>query len=384
MKKTKIAIIVSITMSLDKLYPDFFSLLQKKKYDIVGIASEDRFVENIQKQGIRFIPLPIKRDFSIYNDLVCLFKLIKILKEEKFDIIHYSTPKASFLAAIAGKLIGQKNMLYTLRGLGYESYIGIKKVIAKLCEKIACRSAYKVIAISESLKEHAIKENLVNKSKIVVLGAGSSKGVDIEKFSLKENVLINSRNIRKSLNIKESDIVFGYIGRFTPEKGIHEFFEAFQNLRKKYSNIQMLLVGDQDERRALSMDLYNKIITNSNVHHINFKDNIEDYIAALDVLVFPTYREGFGNVLIETSAMERPVIASDIIGCRDALIPEKTGLLIQPKNVHSLQSAMEKMINNPDLRIRMGKCGRSWVCENFDRKYVWLALLNVYESLIQK
>ena len=382
-KKPKICIVTTIDSSLDKLFPDFYPLLRDKDYEVVGICADGPYVENIRRQGVRVITVPMTREFTPIQDLKCLWLLYRIFKQEKFDIIHYSTPKAALLSAIVGRLARCPALIYTLRGLGYTAFSGLKRLIAKSCEKIACRCAYYVIAISNSLKDEAVEEKLLQANQIKVLGAGSSKGVNLDQFQLNEKTITEAKKIRQDLSISSGDIAIGYAGRLTGEKGIIELMQAFGHICKNNHKVHIILVGDQDQRNPLPGQTFAEIKKHERIHTIPFKENVATYIAAMDILVLASYREGFGNTLIEASAMQRPVIATDIIGCRDAVLNGTTGILVQPRNVVSLEKALNELIENPSERIEMGRNGKQWVTENFDRKLVWNRLTKVYEQMLR-
>jgi glycosyltransferase involved in cell wall biosynthesis len=378
----KICIIITVDISLDSLFPDFYPTLIAKGYEVVGICADGPRVENVRRQGVRVITVPMTREFTPLKDLKSLWQLYKVFNREKFDIIHFSTPKASLLASIAGRISCGPVLLYTLRGLGYTAYTGLKRHIARCCEKITCACADYIIAISHSLKEYVVNEGIVSGRKVYVLGQGSSKGVNLKTFNLNGEVKIKSSQIRDELGIDYGDIVLGYAGRLTEEKGIVEFYRAFQNIRN--NNVHMLLVGDQDERNPLPEPFMSQIEKDIRVHRIDFQEELPPYIAAMDVFVMPSYREGFGNSIIEASAMEKPVIATDIPGCKDAIKDGQTGILVKPRDVKVLQQAIERLIASPGERKLMGQNGLKWVKENFSRDLVWARTLEVYEKMLSK
>jgi len=364
------------------LFRGFYSLLLANGYEVVVISAAGPFSDSLRKKGIRVITVPMTREFTPVQDSKCLWMLYKIFKHEKFDIIHYSTPKAALLTAVAGRLVRCPALLYTLRGLGYTAFNGIKRVIGKYCEKIACHCAHWVIAISNSLKEEAAKEKLLRADQMKVLGAGSSRGVNLDQFQLNEKTTAEANKIKRSLGISNSDVVIGYAGRLTEEKGIIELLQAFENICRRNNKIHLILVGDQDQRNPLPDRIFATIKEHQNIQMIPWQENVSSYIAAMDIFVLASYREGFGNVLIEASAMERPVIGTDIIGCRDAVINGKTGLLVKPRDAIELEKALKEMIENPFKRAKMGRAGRQWVIEDFDRRLVWNRLIKVYERML--
>jgi glycosyltransferase involved in cell wall biosynthesis len=235
-----------------------------------------------------------------------------------------------------------------------------------------------------SLKEEVVKCGLLQAERIKVIGAGSSKGVNLEQFRPCEKTKTDAAKIRRDLGINDNEVVIGYVGRLTEEKGITELLTAFCNIRKTNNAVHILLVGDQDQRAPLPAKAIELMAKTNSVHMVSFNDNIIPFIAAMDVLVLASYREGFGNVLIEASAMEKPVIGTDIIGCRDAVVDGTTGILVKPHNPVSLEKALITLIENPAKRTEMGRNGRQWVKENFDRNLIWDGLIKVYQQTLRR
>lgn len=381
-EQPKVCIVITSGVSLDVMYPDFYPLALGRGYEVVGICASDRFVDNVRRQGVRVIEVPMSRLFTPFRDVVCLWKLWRIFRAERFDVIHYSTPKASVLASVAGRLAGRSRLLYTCRGLAYMSVGGVKRAIAKGCEKISARLADKVIAISPSLKALMVDEGILEAERIEVFGAGSSKGVNLTTFRCGPEVQRRGRAIRRRLGVEDGEVVFGYAGRFTVEKGLVEMLEAFEKLAAEREDVHLLLVGEQDQRVPLPAWVQRVIADNPRVHRLGHTEDMPGHLAAMDVFVLSSYREGFGNVLIEASAMERPVIASSVAGCRDAVRPGRTGLMVEPRSSESLLSAMRTLAGDAMLRGEMGKNGRAWVEAEFDRAKIWQRLLDVYQSLV--
>jgi glycosyltransferase involved in cell wall biosynthesis len=307
----------------------------------------------------------------------------KLFAERKFDLIHYSTPKAALIASLASWSLNHPRRLYTLRGLGYQSYSGIKRRIGFICEKIAVKLAHRIVAISHSLREEVVESKLGPASKFEVLGAGSSKGVDCERFCRSQDIMLRGASLRSSLGIQEGDCVIGYAGRLSPEKGIPETVEAFLVNYASVRSVHLILVGDLDRRCPLDTTVMDRCASQLNIHCLPHTEDMPGCMAAFDVFVLPSHREGFGNVLIEASAMGIPVISSDITGCRDAVLDGQTGILVYPGDPIALAAAMDTLVGNSDLRRRLGEQGAAWVRRDFDRRVVWNNLIEVYDEMLK-
>ena len=380
--KTRICIVTTVDSSLHVLFPGFFQLLQEKNFDVTCISASGPWVNNVKSQMVRFIEVPMSRGFTPFRDLKCFLKLYCIFRKEDFDLIHYSTPKASLLAGMAAKISRCPAILYTMRGLGYQAFSGVKRSIGKVCEKIACLCAHRIIVISPSLKAEAVREKLISSDQGEVFGTGSSKGVDLERFKLDDERREKAVIIKNELGIPEQSLVIGFAGRITREKGIIELVKVCQLLKTDYPDVHLVLIGHKDQRNPLPEEIERSFRNNKNIHLLDFTDSLAEYMAIMDIVVLPSCREGFGNSLIEGSAMSKPVVGMDVIGVRDAVLNRKTGILVKPYDLTSFRSALRELIDSPKLREQMGRCGRSWVESAFDQKVVWSNLLKLYEQML--
>ncbi len=363
------------------MFPGLFSRLIRRGWRVTGISADGPMLDRVREQGIDVRTVPMRRDFSPRQDLACLLAMVRLFCRKRFDLIHYNTPKAALLASIAGRLAGRARLLYTCRGLGYSSYRGWQRRLGWLAEWIACRLAHRVVAISPSLREEMIRAGLALRRRVEVLGSGSSRGVDVEAFSRGSNGR-DRKEFRESLGIGDSDLVIGYAGRLAQEKGIELLLKVFSRLGREHSGLHLVLVGHVDQRLPLSDDVSRCLHSHPRMHVLPFTDELCRVLRALDVFVLISEREGFGNALIEASAVALPVIGSDIPGCRDAVVPGVTGLLVRPNDEAELTQALRRLITCAAERRRMGEAGRQWVQTHFDRREVWSRLMHVYEQML--
>ncbi|MCC6288749.1 MAG: glycosyltransferase family 4 protein [Chitinophagaceae bacterium] len=348
------------------------AFLAGKGYEVVIVSGPGEEIEKLAKEeGGRLIPISFTKKISPFTDLVQLFKIIRILKIEKPDIINAGNPKSGFLIMLACYIFGSKKRIFTLHGLMSDNKTGLFKWLITLTEKISCAIAEKVIVVSHSLKKHAEQRGVLLHGKGVVIEKGSSNGIDTDRFSRNVSAMEASIVLKKKYGIADSDTVIGFIGRLTKDKGIDILFEAFNRLVVKYSNLKLLLVGPIIPENPFSPRYTAQLHNDKRIIFTGKMLNIVPAYIVADILVLPSFREGFPNVLIEAAAMETPVIASDIPGCVDALQKGYNGELFNKGNVEDLIVHLEKLIKDRDLRTVYGRNGRVFVEENFRQEKIW-------------
>lgn len=352
---------------------DFFkeqlNYLDENGFDVTIICSPGKQVQNDLNSSIHFIPVEIPRGVSFVGSLCAFNKLLKIFKKQKFDIIQYSTPNAAFCASIAAKLAGCRIRNYHLMGLRYIGSAGLVKSILKTIERVACGCSTHIECVSYSNMEMGIQEGLFPREKVTVVWNGSSGGVDLERFCFTKRGQWREE-VRKELGYSENDFVYGFVGRITRDKGINELLEAYYSLN---TDAKLLLIGRIEGEQTLNPELFERARQDANVTIHKAVSDIERYYAALDVLVLPSYREGFGNVVIEAGAVGTPAIVSDIPGPIDTVDPGVTALTIPAKDAEALAEAMRK-VRQMDY-VGIGKNAADFVKERFDSgvlcKKIW-------------
>ncbi len=332
----------------------------------------------IKSQGVSPVAINIERNPSPLKDLLSVFRLWLFFVSNRFDVISVSTPKASLLGVIAARLSGQKNVVYMIRGRAYENLSGVKRKCYELLDGLICSLSRKVHSISFELANEYVESGLCSEEKMVVLGQGSSNGVDLKRFSMSRYSGEDVREIKSIVGLEEG-FVFLYSGRLRRDKGVNELVSAFLSLQKKVSsNVYLLLVGEYESFDLLEDETLIAIEECSSIVRLSWSNYVEDYFAIADVFVFPSYREGFGNVAIEASAMNIPVIAYDVVGCRESVKNDVTGILCNPYSVDELHDAMLRLYEDRELRNRLGDSGRERVLESFSSEVVWDNLIEFY------
>lgn len=375
MSNKKVVHMVTVPESL-KLMEGQLGFLLDKGYDLTIVCSPGKQLDNLDIN--RKKPILMSREISLFRDLVSLIKLIKFFSTEKPYIVNSGTPKAGLLGMVASFITRVPERIYTLRGLRLEGEKGLKYKILWFMEKIACTLATEVICISESLLFEAKKINVLNKNKGVVLANGSSNGIPLYKFPNRKEIKSELDNLRKRIGIEQSSFILGFVGRITKDKGIRELLQVFKNLKDKGYNIKLIIIGDYDTSES-EKDIFKKEIKNqADIIYLGYKKELYKYYYLMDVLMFLTYREGFGNVSIESQAAGTPVITTNVTGARDTVKHGETGFIVPVKNSIIATEKVIELINNPGLKERLGIQARKRAFENFDSELIWTELEQLY------
>lgn len=372
----KICYVVTIPLTIESFFIPQLQYLAANGFDMTVVCSNDSNLQEKLGKCIRFHPIDIPRGISVGGSIYALKTLTRFFKKEKFDLIQYSTPNAAFYSSIAAKKAGCKVRNYHLMGLRYLGASGMGRIILKALEKIACYNSTSIECVSKSNMEMGIKEGLFPEEKVTVVWNGSTGGVDLSRFDFSKRQQWR-REIRKELGYSGSDFVYGFVGRITKDKGIDELLSAFLELN---DNSKLLLVGNIEGDNRLDVALLAKAQGHSNIKFHSFVSDIERYYAAIDVLVLPSYREGFGNVVIEAGAVGTPAIVTDIPGPMDTIVREKTALVVPVKNPYALAESL-KQIRERDY-IAMGENAAQFAKEMFDSKVLCQKILDRKEMLL--
>lgn len=335
----KICYIVTISKTIKSFFIPQIKFLSENGYKIYVICSPDNSLQEVLGNKIKFIPVEIPRGISFIKMIKAMYNLIKIFKKERFDLIQYSTPNASLCSAIAGKILKIKSRNYHLMGFRYLGANGISRIVLKFLEKITCKLSTSIECVSKSNIKLGIEEKIFSKDKVSIVWNGSTGGIDLKKFDYSKRDDWR-KEIRLKLDYSESDFIYGFVGRITKDKGINEILESFFELKNKN---KLLLVGDFENKDLLHKELLEKAIKSENIVFHKSVTDIEKYFAAIDVLLLPSYREGFGNVIIEAAVMGTPAIVSNIPGPIDAIEQEKTALVVNIKDKEALLKAMKEI-----------------------------------------
>jgi glycosyltransferase involved in cell wall biosynthesis len=351
-------------------------------FEVTAIAAEKEKLEKYAKDtGIATYWVEMTRAITPLKDLKALFKMYRFLKKEKPLIVHTHTPKAGIIGMTAAKMAKIPLRFHTVAGLPLLETSGNKRKILNEVEKLTYAMATKVYPNSLGLKEIIIKEKFARAEKLKVLGRGSSNGIDTQYFDAAAYSEEFKKKLREKLGIPIQDKVYIFVGRLVSEKGINELVNAFERLSEKHSEISLLLVGDYEkELDPLKEETFRKIGNNPKIFTTGFQQDVRPYFAISDILVFPSYREGFPNVVMQAGAMNLPAIVSNINGCNEIINHNINGLIIEVKNEDALKAAMEKLLLNSDLVKKMKNNSREIISSNYNREDFWNMLLEEYRN----
>lgn len=363
MKKICYITTIPITLKLFVLKSAIY-IHENSDYDITFICNYDENFKKSLPPYIHYIPIKMNRGVS-FEFIKIIIKLYKIFKNNQYDLVQYSTPNAALYASVASRLAKIKNRLYCQWGIRYVGFNGLKRRIFKLIEKSVCNNSTWIEPDSYGNLYFSYNEKLYTNKKSSVIWNGSACGVDLQKFDISMKKIWRNE-IRNKISINKSNIVIGFVGRIDRDKGINELFTAFRDLTNKHTNITLMIVGSNDKTESINSELYNWTQNNEKVIYCGQVEKVEKYLSAMDIFVLPSYREGFGSVVVEAEAMGVPVIVTNIPGPIDAMVKNKTGLIVKKGDTKTLKSAISKLIKNSKIRRDFGRDGYKFAKENFD------------------
>ncbi|THV59069.1 glycosyltransferase family 4 protein [Chryseobacterium candidae] len=357
-------------------------------FDVIGVSSPGKELDEVKNdEGIDVISIDMSRKITPIKDIKSLWSTYKFLKRENPQIVHTHTPKAGIVGMLAARMAGVPHRLHTVAGLPLMEVKGMKRHVLDLVEKLTYASATQVYPNSKGLSDYIIKHKYTNKYKLKVIGNGSSNGIDTSFFSPQQVSEDHKILLKEQLKIKDTDFVFVFVGRLVGDKGINELIKAFSalNNQENQQRSKLLLVGClEQELDPLYSDTLKEIENNPNIISVGFQRDVRPYFAISNALVFPSYREGFPNVVMQAGAMELPSIVSDINGCNEIIIENQNGVIVPVKDSERLTEEMEKMIMNKDYYQALKMNARPMIEDRFEQSVIWNAILSEYNKLIKE
>ncbi len=383
-EKKKLIRVTTADISLEGLLKGQLRFLNQY-FDVVGLASDTKGDLKVveEREGIRTINVPMHREISLLSDVKCLFQLYRIFRKERPYIVHSNTPKGSLLSMLASWAARVPHRIYLVTGLRYQGAEGRLRWILKCMERITCKFANKVIPEGNGVRKTLIADK-ITKKELQVIHYGNINGIDVDFFSPEstENQYGKRNAFRNQIGFDEDDFVFIYIGRIVRDKGMNELADAMKSLVNNNPKMKLLLVG----RFESDLDPLNEgneefLTTSENVTYVGYQNDVRPYLLAADALVFPSYREGFPNVVLQAGALGLPSIVTDINGCNEVIVESENGRIIPPKDSKALEKSMEYFYHHRESVESMARRARKMITSRYMQNDLWKELLNMYNGL---
>jgi glycosyltransferase involved in cell wall biosynthesis len=382
MEKTRLLRITTVPISLHLLLKGQFRFMREQGFEVYTMSAAGKEVPEVVKEGVEHIEIPLTRKITPIQDLLCLWKMMRIIRSMRPHIVHTHTPKAGLIGMLAAWLCSVPVRMHTVAGLPLVEATGLKRFILVLTEKITYFCATGVYPNSVGLKDYMTQVLGVRNDKLKIIGKGSSNGIDTNRFKRSEDMEQQANELRSRYGIKPGDVVFSFVGRIVKDKGIGELVHAFKRLPELTggAKVYLLLIGPfEQELDPLHEDDYKFLHDSKNVILAGFQSDVRPWIMASDVFVFPSYREGFPNVVMQSCCLNVPCIVSNINGCNEIIQHGQTGIIVPVKNAEAVYQAMVTLMENAPLRQSYSQAARNYIVANFDQQFVWNELLNEYK-----
>ena len=379
--RPKVAHITTVDLSLRYLLLNQLKYIEAAGFEVVGVSATGPDVPLIESHGIRHIAVPLTRRMTPFADLLALFRLYRCMRKERFDVVHTHTPKAGLLGQLAAKLARVPHIVNTLHGFYfYDGTPKRKRAFYVGMEKLAATCSDAILSQNNEDIETAIREGIARPDQIVELG----NGIDVDRFDASLIDAEALRVLRSSLGLPEDALVVGFVGRLVEEKGILDLLNAAKRLAQTHAKMHFLIVGpiDSEKSDAIQPSVAKEYGIDDRCVFAGQRDDMPEMYALMDVLVLPSYREGFPRAPMEASAMGLPTVVTDIRGCRQTTLHEETGLRYACGDIDALVAALERLADNTEERREMGAAGSALARKEFDERRVFSRVLQTYTQLM--
>lgn len=383
MMQAKLIRITTVPISLEKLLEGQLCFMSRH-YQLIAISSNaEKMREIAQAEGVQTYAVELTRKITPLKDLIAVYKLYKILKKEQPLFVHTHTPKAGIVGMMAAFFAAVPHRLHTVAGLPLLTTTGVKRRLLTLIEKLTYRFATKVYPNSYALSGIITQLKLTRQDKLKVIANGSSNGIDTDFFNPDRYSVNTINDLKRQLAIKPGDFIFVFIGRIVTDKGINELVAAFDRLSQKQDKVKLLLVGSEERDLDPITESSQTIIkNNAAIIAAGYQADVRPYLAISKALVFPSYREGFPNVVMQAGAMKLPAIVTDINGCNEIIEEGINGVIVPPKDTAAVYAKMQAFLAmSEQKRLEMGKASRDIMIQRYKREMVWESLLEEYQRL---
>jgi glycosyltransferase involved in cell wall biosynthesis len=373
----------TVPEALRNLADGQLAFFRERGYEVIAVSSPGEDLDVVgQREKVQTAPIPMQREIRPAHDLVSLWRLWRLMRKSRPDIVIAGTSKAGLLGMLAAWFSRVPVRIYLLRGLRLETTRGLKHKILMLAEKIAVGCSHRVICVSQSLRQEAIGRGLVGPDKAVVLLHGSSNGILADRFAQTPEVQAKAIKLREEWSVPPDALIIGFVGRFVRDKGFVELVDAFAEILKTRPDARLLLVGEYESGDPVPEQYIRRVAEHPQIIRPGFIRNLAPYYGAMKVLAFPTYREGFPNVVLQAAAAGLPVVAFRATGAIDAVQDGITGTLVPLADSRALAAGLLRYLNDDDLCQRHGQAGLKRAMTDFQREPLWAAMEAQFRELL--
>jgi len=361
------------------------TFMRDRGFDVFALSSPGEDLTTFgEAEHVPVHAVNMTRQITPLRDLLAIVRIVRYFRHVRPHIVHAHTPKGGLLGTIAAWLSRVPVRIYHIRGLPFTSASGLRRSVLRCTERISCRFATHVLCVSESNRELAVNARLCPAPKISVLLRGSGNGVDALGVFDPARWRDQRGNVRTMTGIPSDALVLGFVGRIVRDKGVSELYDAWKVLRQEFQHIHLLIVGFFEPHDPLPSALVWALRADSRIHLTGRQRETARFYSAMDLVVLPTYREGFPNVPLEAASMGLPVVATRVQGCTDAIDDDVTGVLVPPRDAVALTGAIRRYLRCPELLHLHGAAARTRVVREFRRERVWEALHTEYAALLRQ
>lgn len=373
-KKLKIIRSATVPQSLDSFCNGVLKELSQE-YEVVAVSSPGEALDKVsRREGVRTIAVPMERHISLMNDLRSLWQMWRVMRRERPDLVHSMTPKAGLICMMAAWLARVPRRVHMFTGLVWPTSTGLKRRILMATDWLTCACATHIIPEGEGVKHDLLSHHITRKP-IKVLGYGNVKGIDMEHY-----------NPALFSNVSHQEgFTFVFVGRIVRDKGINELVAAFDRLHGDYPDARLVLIGPrEDDLDPVLPATLERINSGNGIETVGPQSDVRPFYASADALVFPSYREGFPNVVIEAGAMGLPCIVTDINGSREIIIDGQNGVIVPPRDEEALYQAMKRFVEQPDEIAAMAQKARGLIASRYEQSYVRQCLYDFYHEILNQ
>ena len=380
--KPRVAHVTTVDLSLRYLLLNQLQRIRDEGYEVFTISADGPDVRVVEATGIPHFVVPMTRRITPIADLRCLWELVRIMRRERFDVVHTHTPKAGLLGQLAARLAGVPVVANTLHGFYFhDDTKPIPRRFYVWMERVAAKCSDTILSQNREDMATAVAEHIASPEQMKWLG----NGIDLAQFDRRRLADATLEELRREIGIDSNAPVIGFVGRLVEEKGILDLLQAAKTVIEAVPNAQFLIIGpcDEDKPDALRPEVAERYGVAVNCRFVGMRNDMPELYALMDVLVLPSYREGFPRAPMEASAMGVPSVVTDIRGCREAVDHEENGLLFPVGDVDTLAQFLIELLRDEERRTRIGLAGRRIAEARFDEQKVFDRVLSEYERLLQ-